>query len=109
MTRYLFNKYHKDVPPNAINIMRPGPYGNPFVIGKDGDRDVVIDRFEDYAMHNKEFTERIQRELYQQPLVCCCWPKRCHGDTLVYIANYCRRTSVMVPNNYGVIYIPPDH
>lgn len=104
--RLLFNKYHKDVPPNAINIMRPGPWENMFIIGKDGDRDEVCDKFENRVINDRDYILRVQEALYQQPLVCCCWPKRCHGDTLIYIANYCRSTSIIVPTNYGA---PPIH
>ena len=105
MSRLLFNKYHKDAPANAVNIMRGTPWGNMFIIGKDGDRDEVCDRFENRIINDRSMILRIQEELYQQPLVCCCWPKRCHGETLIYIANYCRSVSIIVPSNYGEITI----
>jgi hypothetical protein len=41
MERFVYNKYGY-VPPGAVNIMRPGPFGNPFEIGRDGDREEVI-------------------------------------------------------------------
>lgn len=96
MTRLLYNKYHKDVPPNAVGIMRGTPWGNKYIIGVDGDRNDVCDLYEHYAMNNTELVDRIQRELYQRPLVCCCWPHRCHGDTIIYLANYCRKPSVII-------------
>lgn len=100
LTRLLYNKYHKDAPTNAVNIMRGSPWGNQFVIGEHGDRDEVCDRFEDYATTNAEYMERVQRELYKQPLVCCCYPKRCHGNTLIWLANYCRVGTIILPSKY---------
>ena len=40
----VFNKYHKP-PSTAVYIGRGSPWGNPFVIGKDGDRDTVCDKY----------------------------------------------------------------
>jgi hypothetical protein len=40
------NKYKAGVPHGAVYCGRGSPYGNPFVIGRDGDRDQVCERFE---------------------------------------------------------------
>ena len=70
----------------AVNIMRGHKYGNPFIIGKDGDRDEVCDKYEKYA--NEKFTdEEVKLDLRGKDLVCCCKPLRCHGDYLLRRAN----------------------
>ena len=67
---------------NTISIMRPGKWGNPFVIGRDGDRDEVIKKYKTYILENKKLLGDLN-ELLGKDLVCCCKPKRCHGDVLV--------------------------
>ena len=80
------NKYIDGFPENSVIIMRGYKYGNPFVIGKDGDRNEVCDKYKIYA--NKKFTdEEIKNDLKGKILVCCCKPKRCHGDYLLERAN----------------------
>jgi len=81
------NKYHGTAGSSAVYIGRGSPYGNPFVIGKDGDRNAVCDKFEHMLMNNPELLSKVKRELKGKDLVCFCAPKRCHGDTLLKIAN----------------------
>jgi len=59
-----------------------GIFGNPFVIGKDGDREEVLRRFKAY------FLERVERDpgfrekvlaLRGKRLGCFCAPLACHG------------------------------
>jgi len=61
-------------------------YGNPFVIGPDGDREQVL---RSYAVY---FEDRIQRDarfraavlaLKGKRLACWCAPEMCHGDIIV--------------------------
>jgi Domain of unknown function (DUF4326) len=61
------------------------PYGNPFRIGKDGNRDEVILKFIEYwyAPEQKWLRELAIRELTGKPLMCWCFPSRCHGDIIV--------------------------
>lgn len=33
-----------------VYIGRPGPYGNPFTIGRDGNRKEVIDKYEEWLL-----------------------------------------------------------
>ena len=81
------NKYHKSAGSDAVYIGRGSAYGNPFVIGKDGDRDDVCDKFESMLMSNVQLLTKVKQELRGKDLVCFCKPKRCHGDTLLKIAN----------------------
>jgi hypothetical protein len=74
----------------GIKIMRGTPLGNPFVIGRDGDRDEVIEKYrgwlwkqikcrtgQPYIMLNKIKAQAIAGDVH---LICCCKPLRCHGD-----------------------------
>lgn len=81
------NKYHKTAPADAVYIGRGSPFGNPFIIGKDGDRDKVCDLYMDWAESQPEFIQYIKRELRGKDLICFCKPQRCHGDFLIMVAN----------------------
>lgn len=81
------NKYHGTAGQAAIYIGRGSPYGNPFVIGKDGNRDEVCDKYEEYLLNNKDLLKLVKRNLRGKDLICFCHPKRCHGDTLLRVAN----------------------
>ena len=83
----LHNTYHKTAPPGSVYIGRGTPWGNPFVIGKHGTRDEVCDKFDAYLLTKPYLIARIKKELKGKDLVCCCKPARCHGETLLQIAN----------------------
>ena len=59
-------------------------WANPFVIGRDGDRDAVIAKYRDHI----ESTGLIHdvSELRNKVLVCWCSPLACHGDILAELA-----------------------
>lgn len=70
----------------GVSIMRPGPFGNPYVIGQHGTRAEVI------AMFRAHFRLQVQLRpdfraqvlgLAGQALRCCCKPEACHGDVIV--------------------------
>ena len=82
----VYNKYHRDAPHDAVYVGRPSPYGNPFVIGKDGTREEVIAKFRRYVS-NSPYMLRIIEELHGKDLVCFCAPKPCHADVLLELAN----------------------
>ena len=71
--------------PYDVYIGRPGEWGNPFVIGKDGTREEVVKKFE-HSLSN-EMKKRIREELKGQVLGCFCDPLLCHGHVLARIAN----------------------
>ena len=81
------NKYHNTAGPGAVYIGRGSPFGNPFVIGKHGDRDEVCDKYEAMLCSDPQLITRVKAELKGKDLICFCAPKRCHGDTLLRIAN----------------------
>ena len=59
-------------------------WANPFTIGKDGNREQVINLYRDY-MHGPHAAHLRPRlpELRDKRLVCWCHPLPCHGDVLV--------------------------
>jgi hypothetical protein len=74
----VYNKHHGDAPADAVYIGRGSPYGNPFILGKDGDRDTVCDLFEQHVLPFLDLSPLIGKDL-----VCFCKPKRCHGDSIL--------------------------
>ena len=77
----VYNKHHGDAPQDAIYIGRGSPWGNPFVIGRDGPREEVIARFEREVLPKLDLSP-----LRGKSLVCFCAPKACHGDVLLEAA-----------------------
>lgn len=73
----------------AVRIDRGTKYGNPFILGEDGDRDEVCDAYETHYLPNKpSIVERMDAgELTGKVLVCHCYPERCHGDYLAESVN----------------------
>jgi len=65
-----------------IYIGRGTIWGNPYIIGKDGNRKEVIDKYRIYASTNKEIIESLSI-LQNKVLGCWCKPKACHGDILI--------------------------
>ena len=73
--------------PYDVYIGRPGPWGNPFVIGRDGTREEVIGKYEKWLTGNPELMARIASgELTGKVLGCWCAPEACHGDVLAQLA-----------------------
>jgi hypothetical protein len=65
-----------------VYIGRGSKWGNPFVIGKDGTREEVIDKYRVWIMSQPPLLNEIQ-ELKGKVLGCFCKPKACHGDVIV--------------------------
>jgi hypothetical protein len=70
-----------------VYIGRPGPWGNPFVIYRDGNRKQTIRKYEKWLKKQPELIKRAKKELKGKILGCWCAPKACHGDILARIAN----------------------
>lgn len=69
-----------------VYIGRPSIWGNPYEIGKDGTREEVIKKFENYLINNKFLMNKLP-EIKNKILGCWCSPNPCHGDILVKYAN----------------------
>lgn len=70
-----------------VYVGRPSKYGNPFVIGKDGTRADVIEKYNTWIRTQDNLIEDAQKELKGKILGCYCAPKDCHADILAAIAN----------------------
>lgn len=69
-----------------VYIGRPSKWGNPFVIGKDGDRETVIAKYHNWLLSQPHLLKDLT-ELKGKVLGCWCSPSACHGDVLVDMAN----------------------
>ena len=88
----------------AVHVARPGPWGNPFVVGKDGDRGQCVDLYTallagllalakspdiEALKASRSFVDAHLDELRGKNLACWCAldGKPCHADVLLKIAN----------------------
>lgn len=69
-----------------VYIGRPSRWGNPFKIGRDGDRATVIAKYEAWLRQRKYLMEALP-ELKGKRLGCHCAPLPCHGDVLARLAD----------------------
>ena len=65
-----------------VLIARPSKWGNPFQIGRDGDRERVIQMYETHIRRRPDLFAALP-ELAGKRLGCYCKPEPCHGDVLV--------------------------
>jgi len=72
--------------PNGVYIGRPSKWGNPFEIGKDGSRVVVVAKYIAYLLDHQDLLDALP-ELKDKTLVCFCAPRACHGDVLAKYAD----------------------
>ena len=73
-----------------IRVDRRTPWGNPFVVGRDGSRARVVE------LYRRDLWRRIRSgemplerlaSIAHMPLCCWCWPKRpCHAEVLARAA-----------------------
>lgn len=89
----VLNKHHFGgrVPEGAVSVMRGTPFGNPFVMGRDGDRAEVVRRYRAWLWSRlrlePDFAAQV-RALHGRDLCCCCAPLPCHGDVLAAAAEW---------------------
>ena len=85
----VLNKHHAGIPAGAIYIGRGSQWGNPFRIGRDGDRATVIAKYKRWLADEHHLLRALD-ELRGHDLVCFCAPHPCHGDLLLRLANATR-------------------
>lgn len=84
---------HLKQEPYDVRIDRATAWGNPFVIGRDGDRDEVIRRYREWVLSSEDpaatwIREHVD-ELRGKVLGCWCAPlNACHGDVLLDLASH---------------------
>ena len=69
-----------------VFIGRPSKWGNPFIIGKDGTRKDVINKYRKWILVQPDLVNSLP-ELKDKVLGCWCKPNSCHGDVLADLAN----------------------
>lgn len=69
-----------------IPIHRGTFFGNPFLIGQDGTRAEVIEKYRQYVLSNPAILEKLPL-LKGKRLGCVCVPKQCHGQVLAELAD----------------------
>lgn len=83
MKTKVVNKKHSEY---DVYIGRGSEWGNPFIIGKDGTREEVIEKYrerlEAAILSDPTFILKLE-QLKGKRLGCFCKPKACHGDVLV--------------------------
>lgn len=87
----VLNKHRHDIPPDAVYIGRGSMWGNPFIMGKHGNRDEVVEKYAEY-LRSQVKTGKVSLQqlasLYHRDLVCFCAPLKCHGDILTKAAEW---------------------
>lgn len=61
-------------------LVKGGIWGNPFIIGADGTREEVLEKFEAYLRGHPQLLAKAREELKGKVLGCWCAPEKCHGD-----------------------------
>jgi hypothetical protein len=77
---------NKNYQPYDVYIGRGSKWGNPFIIGKDGSREDVVEKFRAYfaeLRRGTKITDRDIADLLGLRLGCFCKPRPCHGDVIV--------------------------
>ena len=69
-----------------IYIGRGSKWGNPYIIGKDGTREEVINKYKEYILSSPNLMTSLS-ELKGKVLGCFCKPQKCHGDILVELTD----------------------
>ena len=79
-----------NLPSHCALIDRTTIFGNPFSIGRHGNRDDVVDRFDRYferRMKNDDKFRKAVKRLVGKTLLCWCHPMICHGDVYAEYLN----------------------
>jgi len=67
----------------AVRVDRGSAFGNPFILGSDGDRDAVCDAYADHYVQLKPSILKLIPSLKGKVLICHCYPERCHAESLI--------------------------
>jgi hypothetical protein len=69
-----------------VYLGRPGKWGNPFEIGKDGTREEVVAKYRAWVVTQPHLMQSLH-ELKGKTLACWCAPHACHGHVLAELAD----------------------
>ena len=76
----IVNKKHSSY---DVDIGRPSIWGNPYIIGRDGDRATVIAKYKEHFLASFHLKQLATEKLKGKVLGCYCKPEACHGDVIV--------------------------
>lgn len=83
----VINARTEHVEPGAVWCDRRGPWGNPFIIGRDApDRRSVVRMHKEWFLRQPGLLARLD-ELRGRDLVCWCDPAACHVHVIFDLAN----------------------
>ena len=69
-----------------VYIGRGTEWGNPFIIGRDGNRNEVIEKYTRWILTQDHLMRKVHK-LRFKTLGCWCKPHACHGDVLTRLAH----------------------
>jgi hypothetical protein len=95
---------HCKVDQYDLYIGRPSKWGNPFVLGRDGNRAEVIAKYEAWIRQQPHLLSCLY-ELRDKTLGCYCKPEACHGDVLVKLLEELDNPPPIVPTVGKVYYV----
>lgn len=87
----VLNYHHDEIPSDAVNIMRPSMWGNPFKISTKMTREQAIEAYRVdlwKRIRSGEISIKALAALHGEDLLCCCVPKPCHGHVLERAAEW---------------------
>lgn len=70
---------------NSVYVGRPTFLGNPYVIGPDGSRDEVVQKYAVWFQgqaQDAEFAQRVREYCTDKDLACWCAPLSCHAEII---------------------------
>lgn len=76
---------HSRRSPYDVYVGRPSKWGNPFIIGVDGDREAVVVKDREWLLAQPDLMRALP-ELSGKVLGCFCAPEACHADTLAELS-----------------------
>lgn len=79
-------KSDRSIPADAVRVDRTTKWGNPFIIGKDGNRDEVIELYAQWILTQPDLMADLP-SLAGKSLLCWCAPERCHAEVLMDLSN----------------------
>ena len=83
-----------------VDVDRGTPWGNPYKMAREKDRDEVCDRYEEHFAGLPDIHDRLG-ELRGKVLACWCYPKRCHAMYLCALASKRKRGSATPATDPG--------
>jgi uncharacterized phage-like protein YoqJ len=99
----VYNRADKGIPSGAVYVGRPSKWGNPFILGRDGNREEVIAKYEAWVKTQASLMGSLE-ELTGKSLICHCAPEACHADVLLRLANETKQVEAEADDHFFVAF-----